>query len=192
MKTKRIFLILITAMLLVSILKVDAYATTVNGRILSISGEVNDDTVIIPLGEYSCYYNFNASTHKLQYNLDIDPISVSMDITSYVKMNYSIKVIDESYEIIHNLYLNNPGTMTEEQYMLYIGVNFSGSYIENYSGSWSTSPGSQSNDHLIDDDTLIYMHHVFYSKSGNTYYGSLTFNSAFAVPSDYTDYKYYY
>ena len=55
-----------------------------------------------------------------------------------------------------------------------------------------SSPGSQSNDHLIDEDTLIYMHHVFYSKSGNTYYGSLTFNSAFAVPLNYTDYKYYY
>lgn len=179
-------------MLLVSILKVDAYATIVNGRILSISGEVNDDTVIIPLGEFSCYYNFNASTHKLHYDLDIDPISVSTGMTSYVKMNYSIKVIDESYIVIRRLYLNNPGTLTEEQFMLYAGTNLSGSYLENYSGSWSTSPGSQSNDHLIDEDTLIYMHHVFYSKSGNTYHGSLTFNSAFAVPLNYTGYKYYY
>lgn len=190
MKSKRYSLIILATILLVSVFVTNASATVVNGRILSKGGNIYDDSVSIPLGTYSCYYNFQTSTHKLSYNLDVDALNLSAVGTSYCKMNYSIKVLNESYSTLYSLYQSS--SMTETQFMLYVGTNFSGTYKVNYSGAWTTNSDSKSGSPTISENKLVYLHHVFYSKVGNTYYGSLTFNAAFAVPSGYTGLKYLY
>ena len=191
MKTRRMIVSMLAIMLFISILTSGVFATIANGKTLNISGYVQDGSVGINLGAYDCYYSYKTTNHRLLFDVTIDPVNAT-GTTASCKMNYSMKVLNDSYSNLYNLYLINGGNMSEDQFMLNAASSLASTTIGSYSGSWSTSMDSQSGYHTITDNKLVYMHHVFYGKIGNTYNGNTTVNEACAIPSNYSGIKYYY